>query len=123
MEADEEGRFSGVLSSDGFWTVDIEGSEPAFRARTRTEIRPDRFHRAAVSIDLPDTRVFGRIVDEHGKPVARASLVIASQSLDQHVQADDAGSFDVRGLSEGSLALMAAVTLSAASWMFRHRLT
>jgi hypothetical protein len=40
--------------------------------------------------------------------VPHASLTIADESLDQHVQTDDAGTFDVRGLSEGSLALMAA---------------
>lgn len=108
MAADEEGRFTGVLSADGFWVVDIEGGEPAFRARDRVEIRADRDGRATVSIDLPDTRVFGRIVDERGQPVAGAGLELASQSLDQFVQTDDAGSFDVRGLPAGSLALMAA---------------
>ena len=108
MEADEEGRFSGMLSSDGIWSVDIEGREPAFRARARAEILPDRAGRAAVAIELPDTRVFGRVVDERGQPVPRAAISIASQDLDQHVQADDAGSFDVRGLSAGSAALMAA---------------
>lgn len=108
MAADEEGRFTGVLPSEGFWVVDIEGGEPAFRARSRVEVRADRDGRAAASIDLPDTRVFGRIVDERGQPVPRAGLELASQSLDQFVQADDAGSFDVRGLSKGPLALMAA---------------
>lgn len=107
MAADEEGRFTGVLPADGFWVVDVEASEPAFRARSRTEIRADRDGRATVSIDLPDTRVFGRIVDERGKPAPQAALTLASQSLDQHVEADEAGSFDVRGLSPGSLALMA----------------
>jgi hypothetical protein len=97
-----------VLSFDGFWSVDIEGQEPAFRARSRAEVRPDRAGRATVAIDLPDTLVFGRVVDERGQPAPRAAISIASQDLDQHVQADDAGSFDVRGLSAGSVALMAA---------------
>lgn len=108
MEADEEGRFAGVLPADGSWVVDVEGGEPSFVARVRTDVRPDRSGHAAVAIELPDTRVFGRIVDDRGRPVARASLAIAGQSLDQHVQADETGSFDVRGLSAGSLALMAA---------------
>ena len=107
MEADGEGRFSGVLSSEGSWTVDVEASQPRFRARTRTEIRPDRSGRAAVRIELPDTRIFGRIVDQHGQPPSQAFLMISTQDLDQNVQADGAGAFDVRGLPEGLLALIA----------------
>jgi hypothetical protein len=80
MVADEEGRFTGVLSVDGFWVVDVEASEPSFRARSRAEVRADRDGRATVSIDLPDTRVFGLIVDERGKPVPRAMLTLASRS-------------------------------------------
>jgi hypothetical protein len=107
MAADEEGRFAGFLSSEGFWAVDIEAVEPRFRARARTEIRADRSGRSSVTIELPDTRVFGRIVDQNGQPPLQSFLVISTQDLDQTVQTDVAGAFDVRGLPAGLLSLIA----------------
>jgi hypothetical protein len=115
MKADEEGRFTGVLSSEGFWVVDVEATDPRFQASTRTEVRPDRSGKAALSIDLPDTRVFGRIVDQQGKPEPRAILWITTQGIDQNVQPDGTGTFDVRGLPEGLLALIATGDGSAQS--------
>jgi hypothetical protein len=107
MEADDKGRFAGFLSTDGFWVVDVEAADPKFQARTRTEVRPDRNGKATVAIELPDTRVFGRIVDQHGRPALQALLWITTEGLDQNVPADGAGTFDVRGLPEGLLALIA----------------
>jgi hypothetical protein len=107
MEADGKGRFAGVLSADGSWVVDVESTDPKFQARTRTEVRPDRDGKAAVAIELPDTRVFGRIVDQHGRPAPQALLWITTEGLDQNLPADGTGTFDVRGLPEGLLALIA----------------
>lgn len=115
MQADEKGRFAGLLPSQSFWAVDIEAAEPKLRTRTRVKVQPDRSGRATVSIDLPDTQLFGRIVDQDGKPAARAFLVIATQELDQNVQVDEAGAFDVRGLPEGPLALIAADNMTEGS--------
>jgi hypothetical protein len=107
MEADKEGRFAGILSADGFWIVDVEAAEPRFRIRTRTEIRPDRSGSAAVTIDLPGTRVFGRVVGQDGQPPSRAFLLIATQGLDQMIEADEVSAFDVRGFPAGLLSLIA----------------
>lgn len=107
VEADGEGHFAGVLPIQTFWVVDVEATEPRLKIRTRTEIHPDRSGRATVSIDLPDTRVFGRIVDQHGQPAPQAMLVITTQGLDQHIQADGAGAFDLRALPAGLLSLIA----------------
>jgi hypothetical protein len=109
MEADEEGRFTGILPDrkSGIWTVDVEATEPKLQIRTRTEIRPDRSGRATALVELPDTRVFGHVVDAQGRPVKRAMLLAASESLRQITQADADGKFDLRGLPPGSLALFA----------------
>ncbi len=108
MDSNEEGRFAGVLSADGFWIVDVEATEPKFQGRTRTEIRPDRSGKAAVAIDLPDTRIFGRVVDQNGQPPPHAYLLLTTQGgLDQHIEADAKGAFDIRGFTTGLLSLMA----------------
>jgi hypothetical protein len=108
MESDAEGHFAGVLPAQSLWIVDVESPEPRFSTRTRTEVHADRSGRSTVSIDLPDTRVFGRIVDQHDQPAAEAFVVITTQGVDQKVQADGAGAFDVRGLSDGLMSLIAS---------------
>jgi hypothetical protein len=109
MEADEEGKFAGVLPSreSGTWIVDVEAAAPKLQIRTRTEIRPDRSGRATALVELPDTRVFGHVVDAQGRPAKRAMLLAASESLRQFAPVDSEGRFDLRGLPLGSLALFA----------------
>ncbi|HEY0512051.1 MAG TPA: carboxypeptidase-like regulatory domain-containing protein [Thermoanaerobaculia bacterium] len=108
MEADATGHFAGLLPSQTFWAVEIEATEPRLRARVRTEVHPDSSGRASVAIDLPETRVFGRIVDQRGEPAPKAFVVATTQGLDQHVEADAAGGFDLRAVPEGSLSLIAS---------------
>lgn len=108
MGSDAEGHFTGVLSSQRVWIVDVEATEPRFSSRTRTEVHSDKSGRSTITIDLPDTQVFGHIVDQHDRPAAQGFVSITTQGVDQTVQADVAGSFDVRGLSEGLVALVAS---------------
>lgn len=109
VEADEEGRFTGILPDrkSGLWTVYVEAAEPRIEISTRTEIRPDSSGRATALIELPDTRVFGHVVDAQGRAVKRGMLLAASESLRQIAYANAEGKFDLRGLPPGPLALLA----------------
>jgi hypothetical protein len=108
MEADEDGRFTGLLPSQEAWMVDVDAAEPRIQLRTRTEVQPDSSGKAKVEIDLPDTRVFGRVLDANGKPASGAAVVVTALGTDQRVDADPTGAFEVRGLPEGPLGLIAS---------------
>jgi hypothetical protein len=101
MEAGADGQFQGVLPKDGLWRIEIEGAETGFRTWARADVHADRSGKASLEIDLPDTRLFGRVVDEQGKPVPGSDVVTLGESLDLHEMADAEGSFEVRGLPEG----------------------
>ncbi len=105
MEADEEGRFFGPLPREGFWNIDIEATHPRLQTRTRVEVQAGASGVASLKIDLPDTRIFGRVSDEQGRPVPEAHVVIQGKSLDQQVSTDSSGAFEVRGLAEGPVTL------------------
>ncbi|HKV13141.1 MAG TPA: carboxypeptidase-like regulatory domain-containing protein [Thermoanaerobaculia bacterium] len=106
MEADEEGRFLGVLPHEGLWWIDVEAEEPRFRVRIRSEVKADRSGKSRLTLDLPDTRVFGRVVDEEGRPV-EAHLFLQGEGLDLFQSTEPDGTFDLRGLNEGALWLSA----------------
>jgi len=63
---------------------------------------------------LADTRVFGRVVDEQGKPVAGADVIVQAESVSVPSVSDPAGSFEARGLPEG-LVWLAAETSARVS--------
>ncbi len=67
MESDETGRFHGILPQRKVWTVAVEAQEPKLDTRARVEVKPGRTGWADITIALPDTRVFGRVVDETGQ--------------------------------------------------------
>lgn len=103
MVSDEKGRFHGVLPKPGLWPVEIDATEPRLITWNRADVRAGQSDRATMSIDLPDTRVFGRVVDEAGQPVTDATLLLEGESIHQLQGADSAGHFSFRGLAEGAL--------------------
>lgn len=116
MESGPDGKFHGVLAKDGWWRVDVASSQPSFETRTRVKVEPDGQGRATVEIDLPATRVFGRIVDDTGRPVPSAFLEISTEGLDMHTRANDAGNFDVRGFAEGMALAVASSSRREEEW-------
>ncbi len=114
METDAEGFFHGVLPKGGFWRVEIEAEAPLLQTWTRTEVRENRSGKAKVDIVLPDTRIFGRVIDEQETPVPGASVVGTSEGEDQFAETSDAGTFEMRGLPAGPTWL-AALAPSRAS--------
>lgn len=108
MAADQEGRFHGVLPKGGDWKVDVDASEPRLRTTCRVEVQPNRAGQATVDIALPDTRIFGNVLDKHGKPVPSANVIFMSERLEAFDVADALGGFELRGLPEGRAWLAAS---------------
>ncbi len=103
MESDREGRFHGVLPRTGLWRIEIEAGEPALQTWTREEIEESRSGKARLDIHLPDTRVFGRVVDEQGHPVAGATVLLQGEGVEQIQETAAQGAFEARALPEGPL--------------------
>lgn len=105
MESDGEGKFHGVLPSEGPWRIEIEAPQPGFPTWARTQVRANRAGLAHVDVDLPATRLFGRVVDPQGKPVAKALVSAAAESADLVTPSGVDGGFEFRALPEGIVAL------------------
>ncbi len=116
MESDTEGRFHGVLPSGGGWTVDIAAAEPKLESRVKVKVAGDGQDRARVDIDLPATRVFGKVVDEEGHPLPKAVFSVSTDTVTLAATADEAGSFDLRGLSEGMAYAGATYSAAGGDW-------
>ena len=108
MMADEKGRFQGVLPRAGRWPVEIDAAAPALHTVRSVRVRPDAAGRAKVEIALPNVRVFGRVVDEEGTPVAGAQVGIEMEGASADVRTEADGAFSSRGLAEGLATLVAA---------------
>ncbi|HEY6554482.1 MAG TPA: carboxypeptidase-like regulatory domain-containing protein, partial [Vicinamibacteria bacterium] len=118
MESDAEGRFHGVLPKEGMWRLEIEAAQPGFPVWTRADVQAGDSGKASLDVALPDTRVFGRVVDEQGKPVPAADVVALTETADMLVTADAMGSFELRGLQEGPVWLAAESSKKASDRVF-----
>jgi len=101
MESDSAGKFHGVLPREGLWRVEVVCTEPRLSTWTRVEIGADRSGRASFEIELPNTTLSGRVVDESGKPAPSADVIVRGASVDFIATADAEGNFTVRCLPEG----------------------
>ena len=107
FRSDEEGQFQGVLPKDGLWRVEIQSADGEFRGQVVAEVEADRDGKASVSIDLPDTRLFGRVVLPDGAPAAEAWVMLQAGEIGMTIRADAEGRFNFRGLPPGSAFLQA----------------
>jgi hypothetical protein len=105
MLADEEGHFEGPLPKAGDWIVEVQATEPPFRANAEVNVKPkgDR----ALVIDLPDTKVYGRVVDPAAAPVPGAIVSLSSALGSLQTVADKKGEFEFRAFPEDTLTLSA----------------
>jgi hypothetical protein len=108
MEADEDGHFIGVLPREGFWPVDVKTAEPRIETHTKVEIRADRLGRAKVDVSLPNTRLFGRVLTEDGKPAPDAKVEVSSPLNGEDTRTDEKGEFSFRALPPGPSQLAAS---------------
>lgn len=106
MESDQDGEFHGVLPRGGTWLVEIDSPEPVLSTHSRVEVQARGDGTARVTIRLPDTRVFGRVVEEEGRPV-KARVFADSGQGSVEVSTQEAGSFEIRGLPAGLVRLSA----------------
>lgn len=107
MISDEEGRFEGPLPKPGDWRVDVDAEEPPLRASAMVEVKP-KGDRALVTIELPNTRVYGKVVDPSGKPSPGAVVYLSSVVSTLETAADQKGEFEFRAFPEGNLEISAS---------------
>lgn len=112
--SDEDGRFAVSLPSvpDGDpWTVKI--ASPALdvqRTIPDARVRTDGEGVGRLELDLPATRLAGRVVDAEGKPVHGGFVnVVAAETEDELAQVDIAsdGEFSVHALQAGRYSVRA----------------
>ena len=106
MTSDQEGRFEGPLPRAGRWRIDIEGAEPSLRTAASVEIKPKN-GRATVEIELPNTRVYGRVVEPSGAPAPTAEITLNSRVSTLFATSNENGEFDFRAFPQGSAELSA----------------
>jgi hypothetical protein len=107
MPSDADGHFEGPLPKPGSWQVDIEGAEPALRTFTKVEVKKPKGDHTSVTIDLPDTKVYGRVVDPSGKPAPGADVTLSSRESTLATKADEKGEFEIRAFPKGTSELAA----------------
>lgn len=106
-DSDAEGKVYVFLPDrDGPWDVDVESDEPTLRARVedlRVEKAPDEPW-AKAEIEVPDTRIFGVVVDEQGLPVPGALVDIRGPgrwASEQVLARGSNAQFELRGYPAG----------------------
>ncbi len=64
--------------------------------------------KARLDIEVPDTRIFGRVLAPSGQPEPAAMVsVLESDGASQILPADDSGHFELRGVAPGEVSLVA----------------
>jgi hypothetical protein len=111
MDSGLDGKFIGVLPRTGWWRVEIAAAEPKLETAAKVKVEADGKDEARVEIDLPATRVFGKVLDDSGRPLPRASFTLSTDQGFVFAETDEAGSFELRGAAEGMA--FAAATYSA----------
>ncbi|MEM8964461.1 MAG: carboxypeptidase-like regulatory domain-containing protein [Acidobacteriota bacterium] len=101
FESNEDGEFAGWLPRDGEWRVLVDAPRQDIYAHVITDVRANRKDEAEVEIELPDTYVFGHVVDENGVRATIAEVMAFDDHGATMVFLDDDGSFSVRALPVG----------------------
>lgn len=122
MPTDEEGAFGGVLPREGAWRVEIRAAEPRIETEVVAEVEMGSDGVAVVDLVLPDTEIFGRVVDGDDRPLSDAHVrgSVLGRSTAVHTDAD--GAFTLRGVEPGLLALSARLETAAETKVSRTRL-
>lgn len=107
--SDDEGRFELVLPRAGAWAVHIESeAPPVIREVPDVHVAPRPGKDVAeIELELPDTWLRGRVVDESNKRVARAIVNVKTSGKTEESQvqgrSDESGEFEFSGLPPGPL--------------------
>ncbi len=107
FDSDKEGRFSGALSREGHWRIDLAADSPPIALQLQRVIEEEK-DKARLDIEVPDTRIFGRVLAPSGRPEPAALVsVLESDGASQILPADDSGHFELRGVAPGEVSLVA----------------
>lgn len=105
--SDVDGNLECFLPEEGWWgitVIDREGDLELTLDPKEVRRVPGKSY-AEIEIEIPDTRLSGRVVDEKGEPVAGArieAVTFPSARIPSWVSSGEDGSFRFRGLPEGS---------------------
>jgi hypothetical protein len=121
FDSDAEGRFDGFLPAEGIYHVRLESESDGLRlslGEVEVRVRPGK-RAADVEIALPDTRLRGKVVDDAGRPMPGAAFTAMSlgeRRAPHQGTTGEAGTFEVRGLPAGRLALSASFEELESEW-------
>lgn len=111
VATDEDGGYNAVLPRDGDWEVELFSEEPRIRRLfAKVEIvEPDDGGAVERDFHLPETFVFGEVVNEDGEPLGGAliefkaaySVELNTQEQAIQIRSRDDGSFEIVGARPG----------------------
>lgn len=118
FESDEDGAFAGHLPHPGTWAVDVRYLDGWVQRAPPVEV-PAGSDRVEVVIALPDGEVGGEVVDEEGRPVPGAAVMIVDSAdrrpaLRGPSGAD--GAFRIRGVAPGTYLAFAGRAGEKSDW-------
>jgi hypothetical protein len=105
----DDGTYQAVLPHGGKWRVQVKPRRHAQLVRLPdVEIKPDESGTASLDLELPPGRISGKVVDESGKALALNVDVTRDGRVESQTISNDDGSFQLIGLTPGSVFLEAA---------------
>lgn len=115
VETDADGKLAAVLPREGRWKVELEGvvEIDGEVEALETEIAVDIRGGQTVDLEIPDTSVFGWVVDGAGTPVEGAAVSWMSDSASFRTESRKDGSFRLLGLDPGTARIDAIVSSQA----------
>ncbi len=127
FDADEKGRFEGLVPVEGLWDVDLlAGGERERMLLAPVEVKvPDGKSYAPVEVRIPDTTLVCEVVDDAGRPVPGADVIVAAQRArptrerqiqNSSHQTGPTGEVTVKGLPPGPITLMASKDERKSEW-------
>ncbi|MGH7487721.1 MAG: hypothetical protein ACREMY_19285, partial [bacterium] len=122
MSSDVKGHFAGYLPNAGEWPVEVllgEGRQQ--RAPSVSVTKSSSGQPVRVEIDLPDTRLAGKVVAS-GRPVDDAFVLVmkarsGQDSKQANQRVDREGNFEIMGLSVGAVKVRAYDRTRTSDWV------
>lgn len=100
----EKGVFHADLPHAGKWSVDVVGED--FSTTLESVITPNKDGKAEIALRIPLNDVSGKVMDEAGRPVARARVMLSAATTLMTDSGED-GAFSFKGVSEGEAQIVA----------------